>query len=63
MILLSGCAKDKYALESGVTNPAFPSPHNNVSSELQKNCYPRSKCPAIWDWLDKLYKLKDQLEN
>ena len=42
--------------------PVFPEPKREVADELKANCYPDDKCPATWEWLDRLYKLKDQLD-
>ncbi|MBW8308075.1 MAG: hypothetical protein K0M45_00275 [Candidatus Paracaedibacteraceae bacterium] len=39
--------------------PAFPIPSKQVAEELQANCYPETKCPATWQWIDRLYVLKD----
>ncbi len=42
--------------------PPWPNPGRNVADELEKYCYPESKCPYTWEWIDRLYILRDQLE-
>lgn len=59
MLCLSGCATE-YRV---VSNPKFPLPDAKVAQELSDNCLPMDKCPALWAWIDELYKLKDQLEK
>lgn len=42
--------------------PPFPEPHAHMADELEKVCMPQEKCPFLWEWIDRLYKLKDQLK-
>lgn len=58
-IFLSGCAQKTIS----VVNPPFPLPSDEVANELVRQCIPKENCPALWDWINDLYKLKDQLEN
>lgn len=58
MPYLIGCAQTKIINRC----PDFPEPGSKVADELEKNCYPQTKCPALWDWIDRLYVLKDQLK-
>ena len=60
LICLSGCAEKK--TEFKCDYPPFPKPGSKVDDELEKYCMPQEKCPELWDWIDRLYKLKDQLE-
>lgn len=58
IICLSGCATEPdYKSDC----PPFPEPGSGVDEELEKVCMPEEKCPELWDWIDRLYKLKDQL--
>jgi hypothetical protein len=43
--------------------PSFPEPDYKVDDELEANCYPESKCPHLWNWIERLYILKDQLKR
>lgn len=60
MICLTGCSQ---RTTSVISNPSFPLPSDDVANELKTHCLPQEKCPAFWEWLDDIYKLKDQLEN
>lgn len=42
--------------------PPFPEPHPNMADELERVCMPDKKCPLLWEWIDRLYKLKDELK-
>ena len=42
--------------------PSFPEPGGKVADELEQACYPDSKCPETWKWIDRLYILRDQLK-
>lgn len=57
---LGSCAK---TLPSD-TRPHWPKPGKEVAKELEDACYYKgvNHCPNIFEWLDKLYKLRDQLE-
>lgn len=59
LLFLSGCAKEN---NFNFTPPPFPEPHADVDNELEKVCMPQEKCPRLWEWIDRLYKLKDELE-
>jgi hypothetical protein len=42
--------------------PIWPDPKKEAADELERNCYPEEKCPAFWEWMNRLYILKDQLK-
>ena len=58
MLFLSGC------VERTTTNscPVWPEPNIKAADELEKYCYPEGKCPSVWEWVNRLYVLKDQLK-
>ena len=33
-----------------------------VAGELERLCVPEERCPALWDWLQRLDRLKRQLD-
>ena len=59
LICLSACAT---LLDYKSDCPSFPEPGSGVDEELEMYCMPEEKCPELWDWINRLYKLKDQLE-
>jgi len=70
MISLIGCAQTPQQINSC---PVWPDPSPGVADELKENCIytvkeaqkmvcrREDKCRATWEWLDRLYVLKDQL--
>ncbi len=56
-LLSSACVKTQEV----IAVPKWPKPKEQVVDELEKNCTPESKCPALWEWLNRLYVLRDQL--
>src|SRR3954463_4187838 len=59
MSLLTGCATSNPTAINSC--PAWPEPNSKVADELEKNCTPQEKCPYIWEWISRLYVLRDQL--
>lgn len=60
---LSGCATDSYKQAPEIVTPQWPYAGAAVADELEKVCIPENKCPALWDWLGRLDKLKEQLTS
>ena len=58
-LLLSGCVTES---DFKFIPPAFPEPNHKMTEELEKVCMPQEKCPLLWEWIDRLYKLKDELK-
>jgi len=57
-VLLSGC--DHPTAVSSC--PVFPYPDPRAADELEKYCMPQEKCPHLWDWMNNLYVLDQQLK-
>jgi hypothetical protein len=69
LLLLSGLAGCSASVPS--VCPPFPEPDPRVIQELLLCCVeqdqdgalaPSRETQALWDWLDRVYKLRDQLE-
>ena len=55
-LLLCGCASPV-----ATTCPPWPAAGPAVADELERALSQPEAWPAAWDWIDRLYKLKDQL--
>ena len=55
--LLNGCA----GTVPFSACPPWPSAGPAVADEIERALVPPAAFPATWDWLDRLYRLKDQL--
>lgn len=55
-IFLSGCARTISSC------PPYPVAGPAVGAEIKKVCNPVSDCPRLFEWLDRIGKLKDQLD-
>ena len=60
VLCLSGCAQTSYKPAC----PAWPVGGKKVAHELEKVCYTEGKniCPATFEWIDRLDKLRRQIE-
>lgn len=73
MILSNGCGSPTTTVVNSC--PPFPDPTSRVADELEECCmYTKDeaarlkrkrgdKCPSVWEWMNRLYVLKDQLEE
>ena len=69
-LYLSGCESKK---ASFVHKPQFPKTGKTVDNELRKYCMPKNKCPrgcvpkpicpGVWEWMNRLKILQQQLDN
>ncbi len=59
-IFCGGCATA--GSDSGRLCPPWPSAGAGVARELESLCLPEERCPALWDWLQRLDRLKRQLD-
>jgi len=58
LAFLSGCDRPIVVTSC----PVFPYPDPKVADELEKYCMPQEKCPHLWDWMNNLYVLDQQLQ-
>ena len=42
--------------------PPWPPAGAEVAGELERSCLPEARCPALWGWLQRLDRLKRQLD-
>lgn len=63
LLSLTGCAHkiSDQPTQPDLVLPMWPKAGPKVADELQKQCVPENKCPATWEWLSRLTKLRDKL--